>query len=82
MPAEELYDLQSDPHEIKNLVDSKDPAHSKKLAELRGVLNKWIEDTNDQGRTLEPKELADAKGVTTPGGQPNAAGTKKRKNNK
>jgi arylsulfatase A-like enzyme len=79
MPAEELYDLQSDPHEIRNLADSKDPAHVAKLKELRGVLEKWIEDTNDQGKTLEPKAVADAEGVTKTGGQPNAAANKKRK---
>jgi len=79
MPAEELYDLEADPHEIRNLADSEDPAHVAKLKELRGVLETWIEDTNDQGRTLEPPELAAAKGVTRPGGNPNAAGTKKRK---
>ncbi|OAI56631.1 sulfatase [Planctomyces sp. SCGC AG-212-M04] len=79
MPAEELYDLQADPHEIKNLADSKDPAHAAKLKELRGVLEKWIEETNDQGKTLEPKEVAEAEGVTKSGGQPNAAANKKRK---
>ena len=79
MPAEELYDLKADPHEIKNLADSKDPAHAAKLKELRGLLEKWIEDTNDQGKTLESKDLADAEGVTKSGGQPNAAANKKRK---
>ena len=79
MPPEELYDLQADPHEIKNLADSKDPAHVAKLKELRGVLEKWIEDTNDQGKALEPKNVADAEGVTKPGGKPNAAGNRKAK---
>ncbi|HVJ86946.1 MAG TPA: sulfatase [Caulifigura sp.] len=78
MPAEELYDLEADPHEIKNLAESKDPIHAAKLKELRGVLEKWIEETNDQGRTLEPKELADAKGVTKPGGRPNAGANRDR----
>jgi hypothetical protein len=51
-PPEELYDLQSDPHEVKNLVDS--PQHADMLKELRGALNKWIEDTKDQGAVPEP----------------------------
>jgi uncharacterized sulfatase len=38
-PVEELYDLESDPHEINNLAT--DPAHSEKLAELRRVLSEW-----------------------------------------
>jgi N-sulfoglucosamine sulfohydrolase len=78
MPAEELYDLESDPHEINNLADSKDPTHVAKLKQLRGVLEKWIDETSDQGKTLEPKELADAKGVTKPGAEPNAAANRKR----
>jgi uncharacterized sulfatase len=38
-PVEELYDLESDPHEINNLAT--DPAHSEKLAELRLALSEW-----------------------------------------
>jgi len=69
MPAEELYDLQNDPHEIKNLADS--PAHRKTLERMRTVLEKWITESNDQGRELEPPELAARKGVTKPGTNPN-----------
>ena len=58
-----------------------DPAHQAKLRELRGVLEKWVEETNDQGKTLEPKELAEAKGVTKPGGKPNANANPQRKRN-
>lgn len=54
-PREELYDLQADPHEIRNLADS--PEHRRQLAELRGRLERWIEETNDQGRTPEPASL-------------------------
>jgi N-sulfoglucosamine sulfohydrolase len=82
MPPEELYDLQADPHEIKNLVDSKDAAHVAKLKELRGVLEKWIEETNDQGKTLESPELAAAEGVTKPGGKPNANPNPMKRNRK
>ena len=51
MPEEELYDLQTDPHEIHNLAG--DPQHQDVLKRLRGVLDKWIEDVNDHGRTPE-----------------------------
>ena len=51
-PEEEFYDLQIDPHEINNLAD--DPSCSAKLAELRGVLDRWIERTGDLGALKEP----------------------------
>ena len=62
MPEEELYDLQSDPHEINNLAQS--AKHEKVLRRLRSVLEKWIEESNDQGRELEPVDLAARKGMT------------------
>jgi arylsulfatase A-like enzyme len=51
MPAEELYDLDTDPYEIKNLVDSAE--HREVLERLRQALTTWIEESNDQGRTPE-----------------------------
>lgn len=39
-PAEELYDTQSDPHEINNL--AADRAHAKTLERLRGVMDEWM----------------------------------------
>ncbi len=60
MPPEELYDLTTDPHEIHNLATI--PEHAATLKRLRGVLEKWIEDTHDQGRTMEPEEVAKNKG--------------------
>ncbi len=50
-PAEELYDLQSDPHETVNLLH--DPAHSQVLGEMRTHLHRWIIETDDQGRFPE-----------------------------
>ena len=50
-PAEELYDLQTDPFELNNLAES--PEQKQVLAGLRSVLEKWMVDTNDQGRTPE-----------------------------
>jgi N-sulfoglucosamine sulfohydrolase len=69
MPPEELYDLERDPFEIQSLVGSAE--HSEVLQRMRTVLEKWIEDTNDQGRQLEPSDLAARKGVTKPGTNPN-----------
>ena len=52
MPPEELYDLQTDPWEIHNLARA--PDQQETLKRLRGVLERWIEEVNDQGRTPEP----------------------------
>jgi arylsulfatase A-like enzyme len=62
MPAEELYDLENDPHEIVNLAATPEFAETNKR--LRKVLDDWINTTNDQGRVLEPEELARNHGVT------------------
>ena len=56
-PAEELYDLENDPHEIQNLAGS--PEHAEVLARLRGELERWIEESNDRGRTPEPPEIVE-----------------------
>jgi arylsulfatase A-like enzyme len=55
MPAEELYDLESDPHEIHNLAG--DAAHAETLARMRGELERWIDESNDQGRIPETEEV-------------------------
>lgn len=70
MPDEELYDLQSDPHQIKNL--AKLPEHAQTAARLRGVLEKWIDESKDMGKELEPADLAARKGVTKAETNPNA----------
>ena len=77
MPEEELYDIVADPHETKNLASSAE--HQTVLMELRGVLEKWIDDSNDQGRQLEPPELAAAKGATKAGSDPNSGAKPKEK---
>lgn len=45
-PREELYDLQKDPHELKNVAT--DPAYAKVLADLRQRVKKWQEATKDR----------------------------------
>lgn len=64
MPAEELYDLATDPHQMKNLVNSNTPEHRAALERLSGVLKEWIEQTHDQGRIPEPEEVSRNQGVT------------------
>lgn len=57
-PVEELYDLEADPHEVKNL--AKDPAHEKTLQALRAKLDQWIESSGDRGALPEPTEVTEA----------------------
>ena len=44
-PRFELYDLENDPDEVKNLADS--PKHAKVLEELKGKLRAFQKRTND-----------------------------------
>jgi N-sulfoglucosamine sulfohydrolase len=41
----ELYDLQADPWELRNVAD--EPAYAKTVRELAGVLQGWMEQTDD-----------------------------------
>jgi len=43
---EELYDVETDPHELRNLAD--DPAHAATLGEMRRALEAWQRDTDDR----------------------------------
>ena len=52
-PAEELYDLETDPHETTNLVHSYKREHAVALAEMRDILYQWIIETDDKGRYPE-----------------------------
>jgi arylsulfatase A-like enzyme len=66
MPEEELYDMENDPWELHNLAKSDQPEAKEALARLRGVLEKWIVDTDDHGRrfeTLAELQAADPKFV-------------------
>ena len=54
-PREELYDHLADPFEIVNLATS--PAHQELLKQMRAVLNRWIDETNDQGRFPEDQRV-------------------------
>ena len=55
-PAEELYDLESDPHEQTNLVV--DASHAAVLAELRTSLDAWMREQGDEGIGTEQAATA------------------------
>lgn len=50
-PAEELYHLPDDPHELRNL--AADPAHAARLRELRADLDAWMREQGDEGLATE-----------------------------
>ena len=53
-PAEELYNIREDPFELNNLAD--DPDHSEIREKYAGILDQWIEETDDQGQYPESEE--------------------------
>jgi hypothetical protein len=59
LPKEELFDVENDPHEINNLVDSPDVDHRRVLKQLRRELTHWIEETNDQDVESESPAVID-----------------------
>ena len=52
-PAEELYDLQRDPHQVRNLATSQ--VHQGPLALHRALVDNWIRQIQDQGQQPEPE---------------------------
>jgi hypothetical protein len=58
LPPEQLFDIDSDPFEVRNLVD--DPAHQTKLRELRQRLDEWIQESHDQGQQVDSPEIVAA----------------------
>ncbi|WP_017930683.1 sulfatase family protein [Robiginitomaculum antarcticum] len=55
-PEEELFDVVKDPHNVKNLAN--DPAYTGVLADMRGRLADWQEETGDMGRVPEDPAVA------------------------
>jgi N-sulfoglucosamine sulfohydrolase len=55
-PAEELYDLHADPHEVDNLAD--DPRYAAELKRLRGELRRWHRTYQDLGLVPEAELIA------------------------
>jgi len=61
-PAEELYDLEQDPHEINNLAN--DPKYRDVLQRMRAAHLDWVADTRDLGLIPESEiERREAKAV-------------------
>lgn len=56
-PDEELYDTQTDPHQIVNLAASPHAEHREALLRLRAALDTWIAETGDRGHIPEPPEV-------------------------
>jgi N-sulfoglucosamine sulfohydrolase len=54
-PAEELYDVRSDPHQIRNL--SGDRAHLSTLERMREAVDDWMRRIDDQGLINEPEMI-------------------------
>jgi arylsulfatase len=48
-PAEELYDVEADPHQLHNL--AADPQQAATLAKLRSLLDQWTAETGDTVQT-------------------------------
>jgi len=55
---EELYDLRSDPWELKNL--ARDPQYDSELRGMRQTLDTWIKDTGDKGQAPESQAMYDS----------------------
>lgn len=55
-PVEELYDLDTDPHEVRNL--AADSSQAERLSRMRRTLDSWIAEVGDQGAVMEdPVEI-------------------------
>jgi arylsulfatase A-like enzyme len=54
-PAEELYDGQADPHQVRNL--AAEPAHRPTLERMRAAVNSWMRETADQGLINEAEMI-------------------------
>ncbi len=61
-PVEELYDTQTDPHELRNLAESE--AHRSILARMRSRLRHWMLETHDTGLLPEAEMHIRAAGST------------------
>ena len=54
-PAEELFDVQRDPHQIENIAG--DPAHRDTLEKMRGAVTDWMRRIGDQGLINEAEMI-------------------------
>lgn len=58
-PEYELYDLEKDPHELRNLID--DPAHAETARGLKAALHAWLEKVGDADPMATEKSLVKKK---------------------
>ena len=56
-PDEMLFHSGTDPHEIRNLANSKKPEHQAALQRLRVALETWTVESGDRGHIPEPPEV-------------------------
>ncbi|MEW4487009.1 sulfatase [Thalassoglobus sp. JC818] len=56
-PEEMLFDLESDPEELKNLAAN--PEYKEPLLRMRAALETWIVESNDRGMQLEPHSVVE-----------------------
>jgi len=56
-PDEMLFHVDSDPHEIRNLAQSKEPGHQAALQRLRVAMETWMIESGDRGHIPEPPEI-------------------------
>lgn len=57
LPFEQLFDTQSDPHEVVSLTDSDVPDHKAALLRMRAALDTWISETGDRGEFPESRDV-------------------------
>ena len=75
-PGEELYDLRTDPFELKNLAS--DPKNAARIAALRADVDAWMKATGDEGKTFaEPRLRSDPHRADPPPAPPGAKKKKK-----
>lgn len=67
-PAEEFYDSETDPWEVRNLIDR--PEHRQRIAALREHLDDWVDATGDLGFVLPETTLVKQKIWPPDGRQP------------
>ena len=53
-PAEELYDTEQDPYEMKNLADDAQAAQVR--ATLSAALDRWMKEQDDPGAAVDTRE--------------------------
>ena len=75
-PPEELYDIEADPHDLRNLAP--DPAHATILADYRQKLDTWMAAQGDKGlptdehfKKLKQQETAKQRSAKKAGGNKN-----------